>query len=118
MLAAGSFLLGVLDTGRIAAGTAYTVDLVGPALATSGIAVTNLVAQAAGIGGNIAGGVLLRDVGLAVSFAATAVGLLCVAGILAFAPLARRTSAPATRPTDRPCARRSCCCVATGCWRG
>ena len=82
MLAAGSFMLGVLDTVRIAAGTAYTVDLVGPGLATAGIAVTNLVAQAGGIGGNIAGGVLLERYGLPVSFAATAVGLLLVAGLL------------------------------------
>jgi len=97
VLAAGSFLL------RIAACTAYTVDLVGPALATSGIAVTNLVAQAGGIGGNIAGGVLLRDLGLAVSFAATAVGLVCVAVVLAFAPSPDRvrTGDPADRPSLR-----------------
>ena len=103
VLAAGSFLLGVLDTGRIAAGTAYTVDLVGPTLATSGIAVTHLVAQAAGIGGNVAGGILLRDVGLAISFVATAVGLLSVAGILAFAPSPEhvRSGDPADRPSLR-----------------
>jgi MFS family permease len=66
MLAAGAFLLGVLDTVRITAGTAYTVDLVGPAVATGAIAVTSLAAQAGNIGGNVAGGVLLRDFGLPV----------------------------------------------------
>src|SRR5205085_898201 len=67
MLAAGAFLLGVLDTARIAGGTAYTVDLVGPAIATAGIAVTNLVAQFGGIGGNVVWGVLLQRFGLPVS---------------------------------------------------
>lgn len=82
-LAAGSFLLGTLDTVRIAAGTAYTVDLVGPAIATAGIAVTNLVAQAGGIGGSAIGGVLLERFGLPVSFLAMAAGLSLVALLLA-----------------------------------
>jgi MFS family permease len=82
-LAAGSFLLGTLDTVRIAAGTAYTVDLVGPAIATAGIAVTNLVAQAAGIGGSAIGGVLLERFGLPVSFLAMGAGLALVALLLA-----------------------------------
>jgi len=86
ILLAGSFILGLLDTQRIAAGTAYTVDLAGPALATSGLAIVNLVAQLAGIGGSAAGGVILRDLGLAASFLVTAGALLLVAAILAFAP--------------------------------
>lgn len=105
MLAAGSFLLGILDTARVAAGTAYTVDLVGPAIATSGIAITNLAAQFAGIGGNVAGGILLRDFGLAVSFGATAVGLIAAAAILA---IGRSTAqSRASDPRERGSLRRA-----------
>ena len=93
-LAAGSFLLGVLDTARIASGTAYTVDLVGPALATAGIAVLGIVAQLGNIGGNLAGGVLLSEVGLPLSFGATAVGLVCVAAILGASRSRGRTTEP------------------------
>lgn len=85
-LLAGAFLLGVLDTARIAGGTAYTFDLVGPALATSGIAVTHLAAQLAGIGGNAAGGMLLGRFGLVAALAAMAVGLLSSAAVLVVGP--------------------------------
>jgi len=92
VLLLGSFALGSLDTLRIAAGTTYTVDLVGPALATSGLAIANLVAQAAGIAGSAAGGLLLEEAGLAAAFVAVGIALLAVAGLLAFAP----------RPGPRP----------------
>ena len=85
-LLAGSFLLGTLDTLRIAAGTTYTVDLVGPALATSGLAIANLVGQLAGIGGNVLGGLVLGSLGLAAAFGTTALAFILVAAILAFAP--------------------------------
>ncbi len=113
MLAAGSFLLGTLDTVRVASGTAYTVDLVGPGLATAGIAITNLVAQAAGVGGSAMGGMLLGRFGLPVAFLATAAGLGLVALLLVGRARDGRsptesTHAPdATTPRDRTSLRKA-----------
>ena len=45
VLLAGSFLMGILDAGRLSAATTYAFDLVGPLLATSGIAIANLLGQ-------------------------------------------------------------------------
>ena len=110
MLAAGSFLLGVLDTVRIAAGTAYTVDIVGPAIATSAIAVTGLFAQVGAISGNIVGGVLLGGPGMTVSFAVTAVGLVSVALLLGVGRAPERVPrdpADAGRPAEHGSLRRA-----------
>jgi MFS family permease len=95
-LIVGSFLLGVLDTARIAGGTAYTVDLVGLALATGGLALVNLGAQVAGIAGGAAGGYLLERFGMVAALGALTVGLLASALVLAFGPTRPRAS------RDRP----------------
>ena len=100
MLLGGSFLMGILDAGRIAAATTYAFDLVGPLLATSGIAIVNLLAQATGILGNLIGGALLGGFGVVVALSAMILSLLLSAGVLGLSPgHARRTVA---RPQVAP----------------
>ena len=82
VLLGGSFLMGILDAGRISAATTYAFDLVGPLLATSGIAVANLLAQAMGILGNLVGGVLLGGFGMVVALSVMTVSSLFSAVVL------------------------------------
>jgi MFS family permease len=82
VLLGGSFLMGTLDAGRIAAATTYAFDLVGPLLATSGIAIANLLAQTMGIFGNLIGGALLGGFGLVVALGVMTLGQLFSAAVL------------------------------------
>ncbi len=82
MLLGGSFLLGVLDAGRISAATTYAFDLGGPQLATSSIAIANLLAQLMGICGSIVGGVLLSRYGLVVALGVLSLSQLLSATVL------------------------------------
>jgi MFS family permease len=75
VLVAGSFLLGILDTVRLSSTNAYTVDIVGPMLATAGIALASLIALASGVVANVVGGVVLRDLGLAAAFVLMAISM-------------------------------------------
>jgi MFS family permease len=99
-LLGGSFLLGVLDAGRIATSTTYAFDLVGPALATSGIAVVNVLGQMAGIAGSIVGGQLLGTAGLPAALGVMSLGMLVSAAVLALSRGHRRRID--TRPKVAP----------------
>ena len=100
MLLVASFLLGIFDAARIASATAYAFDLVGPALATSGIAIANLVAQVFGIAGSFTSGYLLEQYGLALALTSMAAGLFASAGLLLFGPSPpRRDGGRRTAPT-------------------
>ena len=94
-LLGGSLALGSLDATRLAASNAYTYDLVGPALATTGIALANLVAISASIAGNLVGGYLLDVQGPTATF--TVMGLAMVGAAVALV-LVHGRRAPAPRP--------------------
>jgi MFS family permease len=68
---------GTLDTGKIASTQAYTYDLVGPLLATSGIAIAAIGTQLMSAAGYLTAGSVMDEYGAAVAFlvAAVAVGL-------------------------------------------
>ena len=105
VLLAGSFLLGILDAGRISAATTYAFDLVGPLLATSGIAIANLLAQSMGILGNLAGGVLLGGLGLVAALVVMSLSQLLGASVLG---LSRGTAGvPTTGPASAPAGLRT-----------
>lgn len=72
-LVAGSMALGALDATRVAAAQAYAFDLVGPALATTGLALANLAALSGAVLGSIVGGWVLDHGGLAPAFLVLAV---------------------------------------------
>jgi len=98
VLLGGSFLMGILDAGRIAAGTTYAFDLVGPLLATSGIAIVNLLAQSMGILGNLVGGVLLGGYGLVVALGVMSLTSLCSALVLGLSRGHTRRTVERPRP--------------------
>lgn len=92
-LVAGSMLMGALDATRIAASHAYAVDLVGPALATTGLAVANLCALTGSVVGSVLGGYVLDHEGLSAAFLGLAVIQVAVALVLVGAR-ARESRAP------------------------
>lgn len=94
-LIGGSMLLGALDSVRYAASHAYAFDLVGPSLATTGLAVANLATLGGGVLGSIVGGYVLDHAGLAVAFMVMA--LVSVGAAAALMP-ARGRASPAHRP--------------------
>ncbi len=82
-LIGGSFVLGIMDAGRVAANAAYAFDLVGPVLATAGIAIANIVGQLAAITGGVVGGFLLDGPGLSATILVQALASLGAAVALA-----------------------------------
>jgi MFS family permease len=94
-LLGGSFVLGIFDAMRLAASTAYAYDLVGPALATTGIALANMIAISAAVAGNLIGGFMLGVAGLTATFSAMTLAMLVAASALA---LIRGRHAPEPRP--------------------
>jgi MFS family permease len=94
-LVAGSMALGALDAVRIAASQAYAFDLVGPILATTGIALANLAALSGSVVGSVAGGYVLDHGGVAPAFLMLAFVQACVVGALV---LARPPGPRAPRP--------------------
>ncbi len=81
-LVAGSLLLGALDAARMAASHAYAFDLVGPALATTGLALSNLFALSGALVGSVVAGFVLSELGLAPAFVAMAIIQLGTAALL------------------------------------
>ena len=79
---------------------AYVYDLVGPATATSGIALANLVSQIASSAGAIVGGVVIAQSDMGVAFVLVALAWLVAAGLLGFASPPARTELvkPETSP--------------------
>jgi MFS family permease len=67
-LVAGSLLLGALDATRVAASHAYAFDLVGPVLATTGLALSNLCALSGALVGSVVAGYVLSELGLVAAF--------------------------------------------------
>jgi MFS family permease len=94
-LIAGSMVLGALDATRIAASHAFAFDLVGPVLATTGLAVTNLAILAGAVVGSAAGGLVLDQAGLAVA-------LLVLASVYVTAAAALVPARPPVRRVPRP----------------
>lgn len=106
-LIAGSLALGGLDALRIAAAQAYAYDLVGPALATTGLAVANLCALSGSVLGSVAGGLVLEAAGLAAAFLVLALVQVSVALALRWSrghtPRPRRVAtAPSLPPALDP----------------
>jgi MFS family permease len=100
-LVVGSMVLGSFDALRIAAAQAYAFDLVGPMLATTGLALANLCALSGAVVGSIAGGYVLDHGGVAPAFLVLAVVQVSVAGALAWA------GAPERRAPRPPSAKGS-----------
>ncbi len=98
VLLGGSFLLGILDAGRIAAATTYAFDLVGPLLATSGIAMANLLGQAMSIVGSLAGGYVLGRYGLVVALCLLSLSMVSSAVLLGLSRGHRRRTTAGPRP--------------------
>jgi MFS family permease len=94
-LLGGSLVLGMFDATRLAASNAYAYDLVGPALATTGIALANMIAISAAVAGNLVGGYVLGIAGLTATFTIMAFAMLVAAGALV---LIRGRHAPEPRP--------------------
>ncbi len=63
---------GILDTTKVASTQSYTVDLVGPVLATSGIAIAAIGTQLLSALGNVAAGPIMDVYGPGVAFLVTA----------------------------------------------
>ncbi len=98
-LITGSMLLGALDSARIAASHAFAFDLVGPALATTGLAVANLFALSGSVVGSVLGGYVLDHLGLAAACGAMALVQVGAAGALMGAR--GRGSRPSRPPTAK-----------------
>ncbi|MBX3031782.1 MAG: MFS transporter [Chloroflexi bacterium] len=81
-LIGGSFVLGIFDAARLAANAAYAFDLVGPSLATAGIAIANLAGQLANAIGGIVGGLLLDGPGVGATLMVQALASLGAAILL------------------------------------
>ncbi|MEZ4597886.1 MAG: MFS transporter [Chloroflexota bacterium] len=94
-LVVGSMLLGALDSTRIAASQAFAFDLVGVALATTGLALGNVSALVGSVLGSLVAGTVLDQLGLAPAFLVMAVVQVGVAIALAGA---RPQEARAPRP--------------------
>jgi MFS family permease len=67
--------LGTLDAAKIASAQAYTYDLVGPLLATSGIAIAAIGTQLMSALGNLTAGPVMDQYGASVAFLIVAVAL-------------------------------------------
>jgi Na+/melibiose symporter-like transporter len=97
-------VFGIVDSFKIASAQAYTYDLVGPLLATSGIAIAAIGIKLMSALGNLAAGPVMDDYGAAVAFLVVAAASgLSVALLLLCAPSAevrrrRAESAPAGPP--------------------
>lgn len=93
-LVVGSVALGALDATRVAAAAAYAFDLVGPSLATTGLALGNLAALGAAVLGSIAGGYALDHMGLVAAFLVLAlIQVGAAAALVPGAPPRSRSSA-------------------------
>jgi predicted MFS family arabinose efflux permease len=66
---------GILDAGKIASAQSYAFDLVGPLLATSGIAIAAIGFQLASALGNLMAGPLMDSYGVSVAFVVVACGI-------------------------------------------
>ena len=99
-----ALLFGTVDSFKIASAQAYTYDLVGPLLATSGIAIAAIGIKLMSAAGNLAAGPVMDTYGAAVAFlVVAATSALSATVLLLGAPSAevhrRRTeSAPAGPP--------------------
>ena len=100
-----SLALGLVDTVRGLTTTAYAFDLAGPSGATNAIALANLGGFLLGVGGSLAGGVVLERAGPAgtLLLAGVATGLAAVL----LAPALGRSPRRAPRAGTAPSARRS-----------
>ncbi len=98
VLLGGSFVLGILDAGRLASATTYAFDLVGPALATGAIAIGNLLAQVTAIAGSIVGGAILSASGIPAALAVMAASLLGGALVLGLSRAHRARTDNTPRP--------------------
>lgn len=87
--------LGVLDTLRGTVGQSYAYDLAGAGGSTNAIALANLGGQLAGTVGGAAGGIVLQNAGVAVTFVMTALPGLVAAALLATSRRRAIESAPA-----------------------
>ena len=98
-----ALLFGVIDSFQIVSAQAYTYDLVGPLLATSGIAIASIGVQLMIALGNLAAGTGVDDYGAAVAFlvVAAASGLSAVL-LLVGAPSAKTRRALAPAELDHP----------------
>lgn len=94
-LVVGSMLLGALDSGRMAASHAYAYDLVGPVLATTGLALSNLFALSGALVGSVVAGFVLNELGLAPAFVVMAAMQVGIAALLV---KARGEGIPVPRP--------------------
>ncbi len=94
-LVAGSVLLGALDAARLAAAYAYAFDLVGPALATTGLALANLFGLSGALVGSVVAGFVLSELGLVAAFVVMA---LVQGGIATLLVKARGHEVRAPRP--------------------
>jgi len=92
---AGSVLLGALDAARLAAAYAYAFDLVGPALATTGLALANLFGLSGALVGSVVAGFVLSELGLVAAFVVMA---LVQGGIATLLVKARGHEVRAPRP--------------------
>jgi len=93
--------LGILDAGKIASSQAYAFDLVGPLLATSGIAIAAIGSQLMGALGNLVAGPVMDTHGLGLAFlvVAAATGVSTIL-LLVGAPSAEARRHLATRGAD------------------
>jgi MFS family permease len=77
-----AFLFGTIDSFKIASAQAYTYDLVGPLLATSGIAIAAIGIKLMSAFGNLAAGPVMDDYGAAVAFLVVAATSVASAAFL------------------------------------
>ena len=99
-----ALLFGTLDSGQIVSAQAYTYDLVGPLLATSGIAIAAIGWQLMSALGNLVAGPIMDVYGPTAAFLVMAVALgLSAVLLLVGAPSAevRRVWRPPTRSATR-----------------
>ncbi len=98
-----ALLFGVIDSFQIVSAQAYTYDLVGPRLATSGIAIAAIGVQLGIALGNLTAGSVVDDYGAAVAFVVVAVasGVSAVL-LLVGAPSAKARRALAPVAHDHP----------------
>ncbi len=102
LLAALAF--GILDASKISAGQAYSYDLVGALLATSGIAIAAIGWQLMSALGNLVAGPIMDSYGVSVAFVVVAAGLVVSTVLLLIgAPTAEvRRRLAARNPDDPP----------------
>ena len=97
-----ALVLGILDAGRIASAQSYAFDLVGPLLATSGIAIAAIGWQLMSALGNLVAGPIMDSYGLGVAFVvvAAATGVSTIL-LLVGAPSAEARRRMATPDPDQ-----------------